>query len=101
MATPDDLSDAPALDGAGLPETVRATGGQVEASVRRLTLDPFRGLIARDVRIYDYKKRERTLAVVSEVALDVNYAALFHQRRSERRMENRPERNANRQTPTP
>ena len=30
----------------------------VEASVRRLTLDPFRGLIARDVRIYDYKKRE-------------------------------------------
>ena len=31
----------------------------VEASVRRLTLDPFRGLIARDVRIYDYKKREK------------------------------------------
>ncbi len=50
----------------------------VEASVRRLTLDPFRGLIARDVRIYDYKKREKTLAVVSEVALDINYAALFH-----------------------
>jgi len=50
----------------------------VEASVRRLTLDPFRGLIARDVRIYDYKKRDKTLAVVSEVALDINYAALFH-----------------------
>ena len=50
----------------------------VEASVRRLTLDPFRGLIARDVRIYDYKKRERTLAVVSELSLDINYAALFH-----------------------
>ncbi len=50
----------------------------VEASVRRLTLDPFRGLIARDVRIYDYKKRERTLAVVSEISLDINYAALFH-----------------------
>ena len=39
----------------------------VEASVRRLTLDPFRGLIARDLRIYDYKRREKTLAVVSEV----------------------------------
>ncbi|CAN5557034.1 hypothetical protein BH18VER2_BH18VER2_16750 [soil metagenome] len=51
----------------------------VEASVRRLTLDPFRGLIARDVRIYDYKKRERTLALVSEISLDINYAALFHQ----------------------
>lgn len=50
----------------------------VEASVRRLTLDPFRGLIARDVRIYDYKKREKTLAVVSEISLDINYAALFH-----------------------
>ena len=50
----------------------------VEASVRRLTLDPFRGLIARDVRIYDYKQRERTLAVVSELSLDINYAALFH-----------------------
>src|SRR5436305_12370724 len=50
----------------------------VEASVRRLTLDPFRGLIAQDVRIYDYKKREKTLAVVSELSLDINYAALFH-----------------------
>ncbi|MEO6872660.1 MAG: AsmA-like C-terminal region-containing protein [Chthoniobacterales bacterium] len=50
----------------------------VEASVRRLTLDPFRGLIARDVRIFDYKKHEQTLAVVSEISLDINYAALFH-----------------------
>lgn len=50
----------------------------VEASVRRLTLDPFRGLIARDVRIYDYRKREKTLALVSEISLDINYAALFH-----------------------
>ncbi len=50
----------------------------VEASVRRLTLDPFRGLIARDVRIFDYRKRDQTLAVVSEISLDINYAALFH-----------------------
>ena len=50
----------------------------VEASVRRLTLDPFRGLIARDVRIFDYKQREKTLALVSEISLDINYAALFH-----------------------
>src|SRR5712691_3858474 len=50
----------------------------VEASVRRLTLDPFRGLIARDVRIYDYKNRDKTLALVSEISLDINYAALFH-----------------------
>src|SRR5712692_7811025 len=50
----------------------------VEARIRRLTLDPFRGLVARDVRIFDYKKRENTLAVISEIALDINYAALIH-----------------------
>jgi AsmA-like C-terminal region len=50
----------------------------VEARIGRLTLDPFRGLVAQDVRIFDYKKREKTLAVVSEISLDINYAALFH-----------------------
>jgi hypothetical protein len=50
----------------------------VEASVRRLTLDPVRGLIAQDVRIFDYKNHENTLAVISEIALDINYAALLH-----------------------
>ena len=50
----------------------------VEASVGRLTLDPFRGLVAKDVRIFDYKKRENTLARVSEISLDINYAALIH-----------------------
>ena len=50
----------------------------VEASVRRLTLDPFRGLIAQDVRIFDYKNRANTLALISEISLDINYAALLH-----------------------
>src|SRR5438477_5720087 len=50
----------------------------VEASVGRLTLDPFRGLVAKDVRIFDYKKRENTLARISEISLDINYAALIH-----------------------
>jgi AsmA-like C-terminal region len=50
----------------------------VEASVRRLTLDPFRGLVAQDVRIFDYKHRETTLALISEISLDINYAALLH-----------------------
>src|SRR5437879_3669478 len=49
----------------------------VEASVRRLTLDPFRGLVAQDVRIYDYKDRENTIAEISRISLDVNYAALL------------------------
>src|SRR5207244_3013577 len=50
----------------------------VEANIGRLTLDPFRGLIAKNVRIFDYKNRENTLARISEVSLDINYAALIH-----------------------
>src|SRR5438094_4159495 len=50
----------------------------VEASNGRLTLDPFRGLVAKNVRIFDYKNREKTLARISEVSLDINYAALIH-----------------------
>src|ERR1043166_8583393 len=50
----------------------------VEASIRRLTLDPFRGLVAKDVRIFDYKNRENTLARVSEISRDINSAALIH-----------------------
>src|SRR5438045_4534047 len=50
----------------------------VEAYIGRLTLDPFRGLVARNVKIFDYKNRENTLALISEVSLDINYAALIH-----------------------
>ena len=50
----------------------------VEANIGRLTLDPFRGLIAKNVRIFDYKNHENILALISEVSLDINYAALIH-----------------------
>src|SRR3954451_15652649 len=50
----------------------------VEAQIGRLTLDPFRGLVARHVRVFDYKNRENTVALISEVSLDINYAALIH-----------------------
>src|SRR4026209_2917015 len=50
----------------------------VEAQIGRLTLDPFRGLIAKNVRIFDYKNRENILALISQVSLDINYAALIH-----------------------
>lgn len=52
----------------------------VEASVGHLTIDPFRGLVARDVRIYDYKHHDTTVALINEVSLDINYAALLHGR---------------------
>src|SRR5947209_5833640 len=57
-------------------EELRKRG--VEASIGRLTLDPFRGLVAKNVRIFDYKNRENTLALISEVSLDISYAALIH-----------------------
>src|SRR6476469_5035716 len=50
----------------------------VEAQIGRLTLDPFRGLVAKNVRIFAYRNRENTLARISEVSLDINYAALIH-----------------------
>jgi hypothetical protein len=50
----------------------------VEAYIGRLTLDPFRGLVAKHVRIFDYQNRDTTLALISEVSLDINYAALIH-----------------------
>src|ERR1051326_381192 len=50
----------------------------VEAAIGHLTLDPFRGLVARDVRIFSYKNPPQKLAFISEIALDINYAAFFH-----------------------
>src|SRR5436305_510930 len=42
----------------------------VEASIGHLTLNPFRGLVARNVRIFSYQDRTNTLAYVSEIVLD-------------------------------
>src|SRR5436853_2547445 len=50
----------------------------VEASIGHLTLDPFRGLVARKVRIFSYQDRRNTLAFINEIVLDINYAAFFH-----------------------
>src|SRR5215468_7754227 len=50
----------------------------VEAQIGRLTLDPFRGLVAKNIKIFDYRNRENTVALISEVSLDINYAALVH-----------------------
>ena len=50
----------------------------VEASIGHLTLNPFRGLVARNVRIFSYRDRSTTLAFINEIVLDINYAAFFH-----------------------
>ena len=49
----------------------------VELSLNRLTLEPFRGIVAKQVRIYDKRDRKRVIAVVDEVRLVINFANLF------------------------
>src|SRR5436305_14858734 len=48
----------------------------LEAQIGRLTLDPVRGQDAKHVRIFDYRDRENTSALISEVYLDINYDAI-------------------------
>jgi hypothetical protein len=45
--------------------------------VNKLTLDPFHGLIARDVAIFDSKSGDTLLAQINNISLDINYANLF------------------------
>jgi hypothetical protein len=47
--------------------------------VRRLTLDPFRGLVAKDIEIYESDRRQTVVAQVSDLSLDINYANLLQQ----------------------
>ena len=51
----------------------------LEIRVRRLTLDPFRGLVAKDLEIYDNDRRQTILAQISDLSLDINYANLLQQ----------------------
>ncbi len=48
-----------------------------EVSLRRMTLEPWRGIVGKDVQIYDARDRKRTLAVVDEVRLVINFADFF------------------------
>ena len=48
----------------------------LEVSLRRLTLDPLRGIVAKEVRVYETKERKRTVAFIDEMVLQVNYANL-------------------------
>ncbi len=50
----------------------------VYVSMERLTLDPLRGLTARNVRLHNSKERGKPLAVINEMVLDINYSNLLH-----------------------
>jgi hypothetical protein len=48
-----------------------------EVAIQRLTLDPFRGLVARNVQIFSYGDATRPTGEINEVALDVDYNRLM------------------------
>jgi len=47
-----------------------------EISLQRLTLDPFRGLVAKEVQVYDASNHRRIVASIDQMTLQVNYANL-------------------------
>lgn len=49
----------------------------VEVMLRRLTLDPLRGLVAKEVRVFDARDKKRVLAEIDEMVLQINYANLI------------------------
>src|ERR1700757_1089469 len=51
----------------------------LEIRVRRLTLDPVGGLVAKDLEIWDSSRRQMIVAQISELSLDINYGNLFQQ----------------------
>jgi len=51
-----------------------------DISMSRLTLDPFRGLVARTVRIEDSTPQHHLLATLDELVLDINVANLLQKR---------------------
>ena len=46
----------------------------VEVSFARLTVRPFRGLVAKDVKIYESPARKRVIAHMNEMVIEANYA---------------------------
>lgn len=48
-----------------------------EVSLRRMTLEPWRGIVAKEVILYDTRDRKRILGVVDEVRLVINFADFF------------------------
>jgi hypothetical protein len=46
----------------------------VEVTFSKLTLEPFRGLVAKDVKVFQNSARKRVIAKVDEVVVEANYA---------------------------
>jgi hypothetical protein len=49
----------------------------VDLTLRKLTLHPLRGIIAKEVKVYDTNDKRRTMAVIDEMRLVINWANLI------------------------
>src|SRR3954471_4952873 len=55
-----------------LVDELRSRG--FEVAFTKLTIEPFRGLVAKDVRIFQNATRKRVIAKIDEVVVEANYA---------------------------
>src|SRR6185436_6437299 len=46
----------------------------VEVSFSKLTVEPFRGLVAKNVKLFESPARKRVVAKVDEMVIEANYA---------------------------
>src|SRR5205823_11511379 len=49
----------------------------IDMQVKRITLDPFQGIVAREVRIVDANDPGKVFALVDRAVLDINYQNLM------------------------
>ena len=59
----------------------------IHATIRRLNLDPLRGLIAKDVLLYEDQSHEVLLMSIDKIALDIDITKIFSPRESLRSFE--------------
>jgi hypothetical protein len=52
----------------------------VDLTLRKLTLHPLRGIIAKEVKVYDTNDKRRTMAVIDEMRLVINWANLIQKK---------------------
>jgi hypothetical protein len=52
----------------------------VDLTIRKLTLHPLRGIIANEVKVFDTNDKRRTMAVIDEMRLVINWANLIQKK---------------------
>ena len=54
----------------------------IDAEIEKLTIDPFQGLVARNVKIHSNEKGQPLLASIDNITLDINPIKLLRKKQS-------------------